>query len=296
MTTTTVDLSVTPKSASIGADIRGVDLREPLDAETVAALRALLLRHKVIFFPGQHLEPAHHLEFARAFGEPTPAHLVIPGIAGFPEIFQIDYQAGRGSKDDSRDGNGGLGWHSDVTYVERPPMGSILNAVVMPAAGGDTMWTNQHAAYQALSDSMQDYLSTLTALHSGQKQFGGLLEARKNGNAKKHGEASWEGKPTELGPTEHPVIRTHPETGERTIFVNAGFTQKIVQLTRSESDALLAFLYAHATRPEFVVRHHWSTGDLAFWDNRATQHSVVGDYGREPRVIQRITLHGDQPV
>jgi taurine dioxygenase len=296
MTTTTVDLTVTPKSASIGADIRGVDLREPLAAETAAALRALLLEHKVIFFPEQYLEPAQHVQFARAFGELTPAHPVIPGIPGFPEIFQIDYQAGRGSKNDSRDRDGGLSWHSDVTYMERPPMGSILNAVVMPTAGGDTMWTNQHAAYDALSDSMQDYLGTLTALHSGQKQFGGILAARQNGSAQDKNDATWDGKATELGPTAHPVIRTHPETGERTIFVNPGFTQKIVELTRSESDALLAFLYAHSTRPEFVVRHHWHTGDLAFWDNRATQHSVVGDYGREPRVIQRITLHGDQPV
>jgi alpha-ketoglutarate-dependent taurine dioxygenase len=288
---TALDLEVTPKSATIGADIRGVDLRQSLDADAAAAIRALLLRHKVIFFPEQHLEPAQHLAFARAFGTPTPAHPVIPGIEGFPEIFQIDYQAGRGKYVDTAERtNDGLSWHSDVTYVERPPMGSILNAVVMPAAGGDTQWTNQQVAYETLSESMREYLGTLTARHSGKKQFGALLAKRKNGG-------DWDGKPVmDLEPREHPVVRTHPETGARTLFVNPGFTQRIVQLNRSESDALLAFLYAHSTRPENVVRHHWHQGDLAFWDNRATQHSVVGDYGSQPRVIQRITLEGDQPV
>ena len=291
MSATKLDLEVTKKSATIGAEIRGIDLRQPLDAEGAATVRSLLLEHKVIFFPGQHLDPAQHLAFARSCGVPTPAHPVIPGIDGFPEIFQIDYQAGRGRYVDTTErGSEGISWHSDVTYVERPPLGSILNAVVMPAAGGDTQWTNQQAAYEALSESMRGYLGGLTALHSGKKQFGALLARRKNGG-------DWDGKPVvDLEPVEHPVIRTHPETGARTLFVNPGFTQRIVQLTRTESDALLAFLYTHSTRAEFVVRHHWHTGDIGFWDNRATQHMVVGDYGSEPRVIQRITLEGDQPV
>jgi alpha-ketoglutarate-dependent taurine dioxygenase len=288
---TKLDLEITRKSATIGADIRGIDLRQPLDADAARTVRALLVQHKVIFFPEQHLDPAQHLAFARAVGEPTPAHPVIPGIEGFPEIFQIDYQAGRGKYVDTAErSNDGLSWHSDVTFAERPPLGSILNAVVMPAAGGDTQWSNQQAAYEALSESLREYLGGLTALHSGKKQFGALLARRKNGG-------DWDGKPvTELEPVEHPVIRTHPESGARTLFVNPGFTQRIVQLARSESDAMLAFLYAHSTRPEFVVRHHWHQGDIAFWDNRVTQHSVVGDYGREPRVIQRITLRGDRPV
>ena len=147
--------------------------------------------------------------------------------------------------------------------MERPPLGSILNAVVMPAAGGDTMWTNQQAAYEALSASMQDVPRHVDrAGTAARSSSAGSSRSVKD-------DAEWDGKPTDLGPTEHPVIRTHPETGVRTIFVNPGFTQRIVQLTRSESDALLAFLYADSTRPEFVVRHHWHEGDLAFWDNRA---------------------------
>ena len=290
MTATAFDLEVIPKSATIGADVRGLDLRTPPSPDVAAAVRTLLLRYKVLFFPGQHLEPAQHLAFARAFGEPTPAHPVIPGIEGFPEIFQIDYQAGRQRSSGPAERADGLSWHSDVTFVERPPLGSILNAIVMPAAGGDTQFSDQQAAYEALSESLREYLGGLTALHSGKRQFGSALARRKDGGG-------WDGKPvTELEPVEHPVIRTHPETKARTLFVNPGFTRRIAQLNRSESDALLSFLYAHSTRPEFVVRHHWHAGDLAFWDNRATQHSVVGDYGSEPRVIQRITLHGDRPV
>jgi taurine dioxygenase len=287
---TTLDLEVIPKSATIGADVLGIDLKRPLDPDAAAAVRALLLRHKVIFFPGQHLNPAQHLEFARALGEPTPAHPVIPGIEGYPEIFEIDYTKARAAYGSSTESDGGLSWHSDVTYVERPPLGSILNAVVMPPSGGDTQFSNQQAAYEALSESLREYLAGLTALHSGKKQFGAQLKRRKNGG-------DWEGEPvTALEPAEHPVVRTHPETKARGLFVNPGFTQRIVQLAPRESQALLAFLYEHSTRPEFVVRHHWHEGDVAFWDNRVTQHSVVGDYGSRHRVIQRITLRGDRPV
>ena len=173
--------------------------------------------------------------------------------------------------------------------MPRPPAGSILRAVVVPVAGGDTAFSNQEAAFEALSPSLQDFLSTLHAVHDGRAQFKAALE--------QVGSGRWEGKELpEIEPVVHPVVRTHPETGAKVLFVNPGFTSHIVELTRFESDALLSYLYADSVRPEFVVRYHWKSGDLGFWDNRATQHSVVGDFGDHHRVIQRVTIKGDAPA
>jgi taurine dioxygenase len=290
---TPTTLQVRRLSGAIGAELRGVDLKQPLPEATVAAIRAALLEHKVIFFPGQHLTPEEHVAFGAQFGEVTPAHPVIPGIAGNPKVFEIDYSksaelyAAYGDVARRKRETNGLSWHTDVTFVETPPLGSILNAVVIPEAGGDTAWTNQVAAYAALSPTLQRFLETLTAVHDGSAQFGALLEA--------FGEGIWDDERfSKLEPVSHPVVRTHPETGEKVLFVNPGFTSHINELEPEESEHLLAFLYAHSARPEFTVRYHWTAGDLGFWDNRATQHSVVGDFSG-PRVIQRITLKGDRP-
>ncbi len=289
-----VALDVRPLSRTIGAEIRGVDLRQPLGPEATTAVRNLLLEHKVIFFPGQHLEPAEHVALARAFGEPTPAHPVIPGVPGFPELFEIDYALARTFFPEEGEGtNVSLGWHTDVTFVEKPPMGSLLNAIVIPPSGGDTLWADQQAAFDALSPTFQQFLSTLTAVHSGAERFGKLLALRKE---QRDEGGEWEGEEVTLAPVEHPLVRTHPETGRRSLFVNLGFTRSIKGLSRQESDLLLEFLYTHSTRPEFTVRYHWSAGDLAFWDNRVTQHAVISDFGEQHRVIQRVTLHGDAPV
>ena len=153
------------------------------------------------------------------------------------------------------------------------------------------MFSDQHAAYEALSEPLRDFIDGLVAVHDGQRAFGAILKAREDGGGE------WEGKQYKsLDPVEHPVVRTHPETGRKSLFVNAGFTSHIKGLSLSESDALLQFLYAHATKPQFTVRYHWHAGDLGFWDNRVTQHSVVGDFGAQHRVIQRVTLRGDRPV
>ena len=284
-------LGITPLSGTIGAEVRGVDLHEPLAPSTTGDIRAALLRYGVIFFPGQHLSPSEHLAFAANFGEPTLAHPVIPGIEGFPEVFEIDYTKGRQLREtygDVVDRYDGLSWHTDVTFVECPPLGSVLNAVVVPAAGGDTMFSDQRAAYDALSAPVRAFLDGLTAVHDGRRAFGKLLEQR---------DGEWEGeKVLSLEPVEHPVVRTHPETGHKSLFVNAGFTSHIKGFSSSESDAILQFLYAHSTKPAFTVRYHWHAGDIGFWDNRVTQHSVVGDFGDQHRVIQRVTLRGDRPV
>lgn len=291
ITEAAVDLDVVPLSGTIGSEIRGLDLRD-IDDATVAAVRRVWLDRKVVFFPGQHLEPAEHLAFASRFGEPTEGHPVIPGIAGHPEVFEIDYTASRelyAAYGDVSTRARGIHWHTDVTFVKRPPLGSILQAVVVPPSGGDTLFSDQQAAFAALSPALQAFLSTLTAVHDGRAQFKGVLD--------RVGEGRWEGeKVVSLEPVEHPVVRTHPETGLQTLFVNPAFTSHIKELSRAESDALLAFLYEHSVKPEHTVRYHWHQGDVGFWDNRATQHAVAGDFGDQHRVIQRVTLRGDEPV
>jgi taurine dioxygenase len=286
-----VELDVVPLSGTIGAEIRGLDLRD-LDEATVAAIRRVWLDRKVVFFPDQHLEPAEHLAFAARFGEPTEGHPVIPGLADHPEIFEIDYTAARElytTYGEVSTRSRGIHWHTDVTFVRRPPLGSILRAVVVPPAGGDTLFSDQEAAFASLSPALQGFLSTLTAVHDGRAQFQGLLD--------RVGEGRWEGSElVSLEPVTHPVVRTHPETGARSLFVNPGFTSHIRELDRAESDALLAFLHQHSVRPEHTVRYHWHTGDVGFWDNRTTQHAVAGDFGDQHRVIQRVTLRGDEPA
>jgi len=285
-------LDVTPLSGAIGAEIRGVDLRDPLDDATIRAIRDVWLDRKVVFFPGQDLDPDQHLRFAAQFGEPTEGHPVIPGIDSHPEVFEIDYTASRelyASYGDISTRYRGIHWHTDVTFVARPPMGSILRAVVVPPSGGDTLFSNQQAAFEGLSPALQAFLSTLTAVHDGQAQFKGVFD--------RVGEGKWEGATlSKLEPVEHPVVRTHPETGAKVLFVNPGFTSHIKGLERPESDALLAFLYEHSVQPEYTVRYHWQQGTIGFWDNRATQHAVAGDFGDQHRVIQRVTLRGDAPV
>lgn len=287
-------LQVRPLSGRIGAEIRGVDLADDLDEATIADIREALLAHKVVFFPAQHLNADQHSAFGRRFGELTAAHPVIPGIEGHPEVFEIDYTKSRelyatyGDLTERQER--GVHWHTDVTFVERPPLGSILNAIVIPPSGGDTLWSNQVAAFEGLSEPLQRFLEGLTAVHSGKEQFSRIL-------ARRGTDVEWDGSVyDQLEPVVHPVVRTHPETGERALFVNPGFTSHIVELARPESDALLAYLHAHSTKPEYTVRYHWTAGDVAFWDNRATQHAVVGDFGDQHRVIQRVTIRGDKPA
>ena len=287
----TTHLHVRPLSGNIGAEILDLDVRD-LSDEDVAAVRQVWLERKVVFFPGQHLDPAEHVAFAARFGEPTEGHPVVPGIDGTPEVFEIDYTASNelyAHYGDISTRDRGNHWHTDVTFVRRPPLGSILRAVVVPPSGGDTLFSNQAAVFAALSPSLQDYLRTLSAVHDGVKQFQPILDLV--------GEGRWEGEAfTALDPVEHPVVTVHPETGEEILFVNPGFTSHIVGLTARESEVLLEFLYDHAVKPDFTVRYHWTEGTIGFWDNRATQHSVVGDFGDQHRVIQRVTLRGSEPV
>jgi taurine dioxygenase len=263
MTTTTSStgtLEVERLTGSLGAEVRGVDLARLGDAG-FAAIRAALLDHLVLFFPDQHLSPDEHRAFAVRFGAPE-IHPFIPKIDDeHPEIVVLD--SDQGAKADV--------WHTDVTFSATPPLCSVLKMVETPPFGGDTMFTNQHLVYEMLSAPMRDLVEGLSAVHTG-----------------------WPFGHPELA-TEHPMVRVHPETGRRSLFVNRQFTSHIPQLRRSESDAMLAYLYGFSEQPQFTVRYRWSEGAIGIWDNRCTQHHAVNDYD-DRRIIHRVTILGDTPT
>jgi taurine dioxygenase len=285
-------LVITPLTGTTGAEIRGIELRGQLEPETVAAIRAALVEYKVIFFPGQHLSSEEHLTFSAQLGEITEAHPISRGNQGHPGLHEIDYTALRetyGARRDELRKPRLDGWHTDVTFMETPPMASVLNAITMPERGGDTVFANTEAAYEGLSEPFRRFVDTLVAVHDGEPAFGEQLRA--------DGFAQWDGKRfTAFTPVEHPLVRTHPESGKRCLFVNPEFTSHIKGLSRRESDGVLGLLYEHMVHQKYLVRYRWDAGDLGIWDNRATMHFVVVDYGTQHRVIQRVTLKGERPV
>jgi taurine dioxygenase len=266
---------------TIGAVIEGVDLSKALDDEIIASIRAALLAHRVIFFVDQHITPLQQRDFAARFGA-LHTHPLYPGVSEAPELFVLDNHAGNPTDNDA--------WHTDVTFIETPPLGAILYAKQLPAEGGDTLWSNMRAAYEALSPSFRDFLSRLDAVHDFARGF----PARRT-VAQAAGEDKYARAVEEHPPVVHPVIRSHPETGEDSLFVNYGFTERIKGLRRGESDAILAMLFAHIQKPEFQVRWRWKENAIAFWDNRITQHYAVNDYLPNRRVMHRATILGDRP-
>jgi taurine dioxygenase len=262
-----VSVVVRPLSPSLGAAVTGVDLDEPLDEEQFAALHAAFLDHLVLVFPGQHVAPAAQEDFARWWGEP----LVVPYLAahavdGHPAVLQVRNVGKANTVTES--------WHFDSAFFPHPPPITILAAQVVPPVGGDTMWANQYAAYDALSDRMKELLGGLRAEFTG--------SAVADDGARR------------LLTTAHPVVRTHPETGRPALAVGhpgdsvVGFEG----MTADESLPLLTFLYQHASRPDFTYRHRWSAGDVVMWDNRCTIHYAVHDYGDEERTLNRVTIAG----
>jgi alpha-ketoglutarate-dependent taurine dioxygenase len=272
-------LTIERLGAFHGARISGVDLATADDG-TLAAVRSALVEHKVLFFAGQELDPDSQVLLGRRLGELTPSHPVVPGVdEDHPEIYALD-AADNGFADV---------WHTDVTFVRRPPLGSVLRAVQVPDVGGDTQWADAEAAYRSLSAPVRDLADQLTAVHDGTREFGYYL-AQRGGNR-------WEGRDYDrLEPVEHPVVRVHPESGRRSLFVNPGFTSHIAGVSEHESRALLDLFYAHLTKPEHIVRHRWSAGDVAMWDNRSTLHYANRDYGSFRRIMHRVTFRGDEPV
>lgn len=270
-------MQITPVTPVLGAVVDGLTLGPEIAPDAVEAVRRALLEHKVLFFRRQSLTPASMTELAARFGEPTPAHPVEPAVEGHPEVLSLD--AEEGARADV--------WHSDLTFQERPPLGAMLHAEVVPAVGGDTVWADMVAAHDALSAPMQAFLAGLTATHSPTKA-GGYFAAREvvDGAAAE----------TALTANRHPVVRVHPETGRRSVFVNPLFTDKIDGLRRRESDQLLGLVQEVAVRPEGLLRWRWEAGDVAFWDNRCTMHYALLDFGRQPRRMIRVALEGDVPV
>jgi taurine dioxygenase len=278
-----VGLDVRPMSGHIGAEIFGVDLAGPIEPAVVAELRAALLRWKVIFFRDQPLTPAQHIAFGRLFGEVTPGHPTLPTLEGHPEVFPLDSRSYKALGDIRVRSL----WHTDVTFVQNPPTGSILRGLIVPPYGGDTQWANLVTAYEALSAPLRDLVDGLHAVHVNQLHL-------ERGNSSKLSEL-FASTPYE---TVHPVVRVHPETGERALFVNPNFTRSIVELSNPESDQILDLLYQQIARPEFTVRFRWQPNSIAFWDNRATAHLAPADLAHLEfeRVMHRITLAGDVPV
>ena len=252
-------LDARPVSGALGAEIRGLDLEHLADGE-FDALHAALIEHHVVFLPDQQVTADGHVALARRFGD-IEIHPFIPKLDDdHPEIVVLD--GDQGARADV--------WHTDVTWSEHPPMASILHMVVCPTRGGDTMFTNQHLVYESLSAPLRDLLDGLTAVHTA-AVFGHPEQA-----------------------VEHPVVRVHPVTSRRSLYVNRQFTSHMPQLRRGESDVLLAYLYSFSEQPQFQCRYRWAPGGVGIWDNRCTQHYAVNDYD-EPRRIQRVTVLGDDP-
>lgn len=272
-----------PLTRHIGAVVRDVDLTEPLTDEVVSGLRQALLTHEVIFFRGQAIEPQHHRALAQAFGEPVP-HGAYPHVEGFVEVNILENDPRTQTTPPKIDS-----WHTDMTFLERPPLGSILHGVIIPPAGGDTMWSSLSAAYRALSDRMKAYLEGMEAVHDFSYGFRHSL-------AEPGGRERLAQMVRDNPPRRHPVIRTHPESGKKVLFVNPLFTTRLVGVPEAESDAILSFLYEHMVTPEFTCRFVWEPDSIAFWDNRVTLHRPVNDYWPGHRRMQRITIKGDRPV
>jgi alpha-ketoglutarate-dependent taurine dioxygenase len=261
----------------IGAEIQGVDLAQPLDERTFKQVREALIEHCVIFFRDQHISADQQKAFARRFGElhlhpAYPPHMLLDG---HPEVMLIH-------ADEKSKRVAGEYWHSDVSCDPEPPMGSILYMLEVPPVGGDTLFASMYAAYEALSDPMKRFLEGLTAIHDGNHVYRGRYDGATD-DGKTYPQA------------EHPVIRTHPESRRKGLFVNRGFTTRIVQLRKDEGDAILEMLYRHVETPEFQCRFSWKPGSIAFWDNRCAQHHALWDYYPNRRHGHRVTIKGDRP-
>lgn len=274
------DLRLVPLSSTLGARIDGIDLSRPQTPAAIAAIRRALLRHEVLFFDGQSLTPQQLRDFAAGFGE-LHIHPIRPHVEDVPEVSLLQDQW---TIDDS--GN----WRADVTFLDTPPMACLLYAEETPQTGGDTMWASTRAAYNALSQPLRNFLQPLVASHDFAHVYSEERFARMDLGLERF---AWTRR--DHPPTTHPVVRTHPETGFDSLFVNPAFTTRILGVSRNESRKLLELVYEQIQQPQFLVRRQWKPGTLALWDNRVTQHYTVGDYEANARVMYRVTVLGDKP-
>ena len=273
-------IEVRPISGALGAELGGVDMAKELDAEVVSEVRQALLDHLVIFLRGQTATPVQQLAFAKKFGEPVE-YPQLKGLAECPYVTPVV------KLEHERNNFGGI-WHSDTTYLQVPPMGSMLLAREVPPYGGDTMFANQYLAYEALSDGLKQTLDGLIGVSSSAKAD--VTKTREDA-LKQAGERAT----PKVLEAEHPLVRTHPETGRKALYTSVAHTARIKGWTEKESLPLLEFLWAHQVKPEFTCRFQWQVGSLAFWDNRCAMHNPINDYHGFRRVMHRITLAGDKP-
>ena len=270
---------VKPIAAALGAELHRVDLCNDLQPEVYAEIRKLLIKHKVIFFRDQDISPQQHKALAESFG-PVQTHPAYDTVAGFPEITILESTAEKPSKIEM--------WHSDMTFRQHPPLGSVLRSKICPPKGGDTMWASMSAAYDGLSKGMQKFLSNLNAEHDF--SYGFKESLAEPGGKERLAEAV-----KDNPPVQHPVIRVHPESKQKVIFVNALFTTKIIGLPPKESSAILDFLYDHSITAEYTCRFNWEPNSIAIWDNRSTQHKPINDYFPAHRLLERVAIDGDKP-
>ena len=267
-------ISVAPLTGALGAEVSGIQLRD-LDDEVQAELHDAWLEHKVLFFRDQELTRDDHVEYGRRWGS-LEQHPFTPNEAEHPEIVVLESTPERFYAAEQ--------WHSDVTWRACPSLGSILRAIVVPPVGGDTCWSNMELAYEQLPDPIKEQIEGKQAVHSFVKVFGRRLS-----------EEEREQKRQEFPDQLHPVVRTHPETGRRSLYVNAPFTMRIVDMEPAESERVLDILYRQASVPQFQCRFRWAPGSVAQWDNRCTQHYAVPDFAGQHRRMERVTVEGDRP-
>jgi taurine dioxygenase len=275
-------IEVTPRGATIGAEVKGVDFSKPVDAATVAAIHDALMRYAVIYFRDAAMTPAQHVAFGRLFGELT-VHPFVPHLDEFPEVVVLDNHADNPVFSTDH-------WHSDETFRAIPPMGSILRCLARPEIGGETLWCDMVAAYEGLSEKMRSFLSGLEAVHDFKNfrhKFDRLPPRERHARLAEMEE--------ELPNPAHPVVRTHPVTKRKALFVNEQFTIGIKGMREDESRALLDFLFAQARIPEYQFRFHWEVNSMVFWDNAPLQHYAANDYYPQRRTMHRVTIKGDKP-
>ena len=270
-------IQIKPFSPALGAEVRGINLANGIDSTTYQAIRKAFLKFQVLFFKDQtEMAAETQVDIGKLFGD-LHAHPAAPQMTGHPEIFEIHVQK------NSKVANGEF-WHSDVSCDEEPPLGTMLQIHILPESGGDTLFANSYAAYEALSQPFKETLSNLTALHESEHVYRGRYSDRGvDDDGKLYPHAI------------HPVIRTHPETGKKAVYVNRTFTTRINELNETESRAILNYLYDHCEKIDFQIRFRWEINDVAFWDNRCAMHRAVWDYWPEERKGRRVTIKGDRP-
>ena len=267
-----------PFAPNLGAEITGVDLSQEISEAEFSEIEAAFLAYQVLFFKDQkEIPPQVHIDLGKRFG-PLHSHPAAPTMAGYPEIFEI--HATRHSKV----ANGEF-WHSDVSCDEEPPLGTMLQIHILPPCGGDTMFSNMYAAYDALSDAMKTFLDGLSATHASEHIYRG-----------RYADQGQKDSDIAFPSASHPVVRTHPQTGRKALFVNRTFTTRINELSEEESSAVLKMLFEHAESIQFQIRFRWSKNDMAFWDNRCCMHRAIWDYWPEERKGRRVTIKGDRPL